>query len=496
MNTTPLTLLFTDDMKLFQHSKLFLLTLVLVASFLDACRHVDSTSVEEKTAHDYDSKVYTEWNTVFMDLDRYAKGYRPGPGPRSLGYLGLAAYEAVVSAIPENRSLEFQFAGLDIPDVEDGAEYHWPAVVNAVYGYMMPRFFPHMEIEYGALYRKIADTEEKFHRQFGEETTTEILERSESYGEAVAKAVYTWSTTDPVGHNGFLNPQPVTYVPPVGPGNWQPTYPDFSRAVFPQWGGIRTFALRDEEKLARAPLAYSENPASLFYNQATEVFHTVNFIKENGADPGAYELRWIAEFWSDDILQMTFSPPTRQIAIVNQVVEIEKLDLAGSAELYAKVGMALNDTGAAIWHSKYHYNVERPVSYIRRVVSRIFPDAANWTTILNNQPAQINGVTPAFPAYPSGHSGFGGAGSKILSSFFEYTPQHPGTYAFTDRCHENRSTTEFLGTPRRFASFKDMADENAYSRVPLGVHFRMDCVEGLRLGELAAQKVLQLPWKK
>lgn len=27
-----------------------------------------------------------------------------------------------------------------------------------------------------------------------------------------------------------------------------------------------------------------------------------------------------------------------------------------------------------------------------------------------------------------------------------------------------------------------MARENAFSRIPLGVHIRMDCAEGLRLG--------------
>jgi len=483
-------------MKIFTQTKLFLLTLILSVAFFDSCRNVDPAATELKTAHAYDSNVYVAWNTVFMDLDRYAKGYRPGPGPRALGYLGLAAYEAVVAGIPENRSLKNQFSGLDIPEIEEGVEYHWPAAVNAVYRYMMPRFFPHMETEYANLYQQIAATNERLHKQYAEETSSEILERSERFGQSVAKAVYGWSTTDLVGHNGFLNPQPTNYTPPAGPGKWQPTYPDFSRAVFPQWGGTRTFALRDDEKLCRPPLPYGESDKSLLYNQALEVFHTVNLIKENGSDPAAYEQRWIAEFWSDDILQMTFAPPTRLVAIANQVVEVEKLDLAGSAELYAKMGMALHDTGAAIWYSKYYYNVERPVSYIRRVLSRQYQEAANWTSVLNNLPAKVNGVTPAFPAYPSGHSGFGGAGGKILSSFFEFTPHHPGTYSFTDRCHENRSTAEFIGTPRRFASFKEMADENAYSRIPLGVHFRMDCSEGLRVGELAAQKVLQMPWKK
>jgi len=39
-----------------------------------------------------------------------------------------------------------------------------------------------------------------------------------------------------------------------------------------------------------------------------------------------------------------------------------------------------------------------------------------------------------------------------------------------------------LGEPRSFNSFEAMAEENAFSRIPLGVHIRMDCSEGLRLG--------------
>jgi hypothetical protein len=65
-------------------------------------------------------------------------------------------------------------------------------------------------------------------------------------------------------------------------------------------------------------------------------------------------------------------------------------------------------------------------------------------------------------------------------------------YSFTDFCHQNR--TEFIGTPRSFKSFTDMAYENGLSRIPLGVHFRMDSEEGLRLGYLAGEKVLELPW--
>jgi hypothetical protein len=59
-------------------------------------------------------------------------------------------------------------------------------------------------------------------------------------------------------------------------------------------------------------------------------------------------------------------------------------------------------------------------------------------------------------------------------------------YGMTDYCHQGRA--EFNGTPRTFGSFFEMAQENAWSRVPLGVHWRMDCEEGVRFGTEIAQK--------
>ena len=67
-------------------------------------------------------------------------------------------------------------------------------------------------------------------------------------------------------------------------------------------------------------------------------------------------------------------------------------------------------------------------------------------------------------------------------------------YTLTDRCHENR--TEFIGTPRTFYNFSDLGLEDALSRIPLGVHIRSDCVEGVRLGREFGSRVAAMPWKK
>jgi hypothetical protein len=481
-------------MKVHRQVRLLVFLAGFSAFFLPACRDAGPQPVTFPTAHDFDNTVIVRWNELFMRIDRYAAGYRPGPAPRALAYLGLSAYESCVSGLPDNRSVAHLF-GASVPKAEE-AEYYWPAAVNESYAYLMTRFFFSMENDHPDLFQEIEQLRLQLHNEFAQQTEAEVLNRSETFGRAVAQAVYDFEKTDAVGHNAFLEPVPQNYTPPQGPGLWQPTHPDYGRAMYPYWGQVRLFALRDDEKIARQPIPYSELPSSLFYSQAMEVFNTVNLIKNPaaGQEALAYEQQWIAEFWSDDLLEWTFSPPTRLVAVADQIAVSEHLDLGRAVELYAKLGIAMSDAGVAVWHSKFHYNVERPVSYIRRIVAQQHPEAAGWSTILRNPFTNLNGWTPAFPAYPSGHSGFSGAGGKILSSFFEYNDEHPGTYTFTDLCHQLR--TDFLGAPRTFHSFKDLADEDAYSRIPLGVHYRMDCSEGLRLGELAAQRVLELPWKK
>ena len=41
-----------------------------------------------------------------------------------------------------------------------------------------------------------------------------------------------------------------------------------------------------------------------------------------------------------------------------------------------------------------------------------------------------------------------------------------------------------------------MSEENAYSRIYLGVHFRMDCSEGVRMGYQVGRRVNAMQFKK
>lgn len=446
------------------------LTMVL---FVSSCKKDVEPDIQPgKTVDLYKAEVAQEWYDLFLELERYAAGYRPGPAPRALGLIGLAAYEACVSGMPGYNSLRNRYHGLQLPVADKQAEYFWPAVVHGVYSEMFPLFFTNPP---ATLDSKLKALTSRLTIELSQSAGNELFQRSFVYGKAVGKAVWDWSTTDIYGHDAYFDPfanydWAQNYKKP---GDWVPTVPGPPQPMFPHWGKVRTFAISEGLKLSKPPLPFSENPNSALYAQALEVYanHRASF-----------EGQWIAEFWSDDHVNLTFSPGSRWIAIAQQIIQHKDSDLATALEAYAKTGMALNDAAIACWHSKYYYNVERPDTYIKRVID------PNWKPSLDNPITGDIGFTPPFPSYPSGHSTMGAAGAEALASVFGYA------YGITDKCHENRN--EFLGMPRTFGSLFEMAQENAWSRVPLGVHFRMDSEEGVRHGTVIGREVNKLPWKK
>lgn len=466
---------------------LIAITLITFAGlFMTSCKEEEGQISETKLVADYDSEAALRWNTLFLEVERFSSGYRPGPAPRSLGYMGLAVYEACIKGMPDYNSLETQFSGLNIPNAAADGEYHWPSVVHGVYTTMMPLFFTE-EQNYPAGVRSdwnsmVNELSDKYIAEAG----SELFNKSFNYGQSVGLAVWDWSTTDDYGHEAYRNPfgnytTNETYdwqEHYVGPGDWQPTVPGPTSPMGPFFGKARTFANKDVDKTCLPPSAYymeySESPNSEYYSQALQVY-----TKNAALD---YPTEWIGEFWSDDFVNLTFSPGPRWIAIGNQVIENEKSNLQTAIECYAKVGLALNDAAVSCWHSKYFYNVERPDTYIKKVID------PSYKPNLYNPMTGDEGFSPPFPAYPSGHSTMGAAGAEALASVFGYA------YSMTDRCHLGR--TEFEGLPRTFPSFYEMALENAWSRVLLGVHFRMDSDEGVRFGTAIGRKVNALPWKK
>lgn len=432
-----------------------ILLVVLMPPGFQGCRPAfDSEPDEYRLA----KEVVHEWNLYFLDLERFTPGYRAPVASRTYAYVSCAAWQAALPGMKDCVALDRFCTGAGKPEPAPAA-FYLPASLNAAYAEIMRQFFPTAPAH---LLERLNLLEDELSQRLRSERQTAIYKQSAAYGKKCALAVWRWSVSDSLGHDGFLYNYDRDYTPPNCTGCWEPDISYSTPAVLPYWGRVRPFIVQPDEVVVKNPLPVDDRSGSPYYAETLEVFAI--------SQPLTKENKWIAEFWSDDIPGLTMSPAGRWVSIATQAVETARLPLPEVLEMNVKLGFAMADAIIICWDAKYHFNRERPVTAIRRLLK---PD---WYPLHDN---------PSFPSYPSGHSTLGAAAAAVLTHYLGEN------FEMTDRTHVNRR--EFNGDARTFGSFTEMARENAISRIALGVHFRMDCEEGLRIGRIVGLKVAGLP---
>jgi len=405
---------------------------------------------------DINNSIITDWNDLFLKLDRYAYGMRPNATARAIAYINLAAYETAVPQMRNLKSNSQNLDGLDIERSEAPRNFNLQLALNTCYADVLDHFMLNVA---NNVKDEIEELELVKEESLSRGERQQVIRDSRNWGAYVAQTIIAYSQTDLAAEEQILEPQPTSYIPPTGDGYWTFSA-DPERALFPYWGTARTFVITPEETTSVPPVAYSTDPSSNYFEQMQEVYDVNNAAKEE-----QNEDLWIAEFWSDDVEGLMMSPPGRQVSIANQLIKQKNVSLQESLVLFLKLGFSLNDAAVSAWADKYEHMVMRPNVFIHE-----FIDDGFQTNLFR----LVYWPNPSFPGYPSGHSCFASAAAGIFQDAFGDNTR------FTDRSHEGR--TEFQGTARTFSTFSEMAEENAYSRIPLGVHVRMDCDEGYRLG--------------
>jgi hypothetical protein len=396
--------------------------------------------------------VTLEWNKLILDLERHTAGYRPPVSARMFAYVGICAYEVAAPMFP-NPSTLLPTSYIRLAPKEP---YNTAIALNAAYAKILGYFFASTPLHQLHNWRKL---EKKLSQTACEDCDEANIKRSVAFGESVADAVWQYACSDTIGHDAYLYNYDKNYAPPICKSCWQPSAMHPMPALLPYWENVRTFLVPKNEVVCHPPLAFDETPNSPFYTEAMEVF----LAGQNRS----YDDIWIAEFWADDLPELTVTPVGRWYSIANQCFTNKNYSFQQMINTYFQLGIALNDAAVNCWAAKYHYNIQRPETYIQQHIS------SNW------QPLH---ETPSFPSYPSGHATFGAVAVEILkANLGEIT-------SFTDKTHEERP--EFRGRPRTYHSFDEMAKENAFSRLPMGVHYRMDCEEGFRMGKFIGKKVV------
>lgn len=169
------------------------------------------------------------------------------------------------------------------------------------------------------------------------------------------------------------------------------------------------------------------------------------------------------------------------------------------ARYLALINIILADCGIAAWTAKYKFKLARPVTYFRDNEPDFYSDDVynrDWTPlgapVSNGTPDGAN-MTPPFPAYPSGHAVFGGGLFTALPALLPRKTPSSDKFRFVSDEYNGLNRGP-LGEARpnapRDLTFTQAMNENARSRIFLGVHWQFDGVDGIAQGAAIAKYIL------
>ncbi|MDQ1710862.1 MAG: hypothetical protein QOE45_312 [Frankiaceae bacterium] len=230
-----------------------------------------------------------------------------------------------------------------------------------------------------------------------------------------------------------------------------------------QFRNLRPFAIDDPERYA------GSGPPALASKEYARAFEDVRTVGNAAtADPAASAT---FKYWS--LGGGTDQPPGAWLQVGGAVSAARSLSLAETARLFALESMALADTVAPTYATKYRFAAWRPDTAIHEADTdgndATAPDAT-WTA---------RGGSASSPEHWSGHSSFSAAGAAVLAGFF-----------CTDRVRFTLATDSGAGEARTYPSFSAAALEAGRSRVLGGLHFEFSNRAGLVSGVRVAYEVL------
>lgn len=413
--------------------------LILVGSLVGFLTHGQENLTKSKIIHELNDQL-TE--VIITD------GFSPPEASRIYAYANIAAYETVVHTTKSDFvSLANQLNGFS------GFIDSSPKQFDDEYLLV----FIYTEIAKELVYRShLLDHFKHSYLNSRPDLDAETKLATEKYGTIQKNELMNWISSD--GYDRLKEGK--RYIPFTGPQFWEPTPPAYLSALVPNWMQLRPLILDSvTEIVTSAPLPFDTASSSSFYKEAFEVYEQVNNLQ--GGE------REIALFWDCNPLQTKvighfnfasrqLNPAGHWVSIIKIVCNDRDLDLLESTHIYAMTCIGMFDGFILAWQEKYRSSLIRPETYINRYID------SEWQPLLE---------TPPFPEHPSAHSVISTAASVILTEFVG------DGVAFTDNTEET-----FGLSIRKFSSFKEAANEAAYSRLPGGIHYRTGITAGIETG--------------
>jgi membrane-associated phospholipid phosphatase len=377
-----------------------------------------------------DEGTCAEWMDFLIDL---IKSRRPPPprAARILGLVSVSMHDAAVASFDAKyfhlRARPASFPGA--PAVY-GLQENSPsyvserAAISTAVAMVLTQFFPLDAAAIDAKLQSALDADLDAAVHFPSD-----VDAGEDVGTAVGNLALARMAAD---HGDDAQP---TYTESGIVGRWErtpqnngttPVFPP----VLPGWGNVTCWYLASGSAVRPGPCpAYGSAGWNTDRDEVLSVFQNLTV-----------EQKAIADFWADG--PGTATPPGHWAEIAVDAGVAANLVDVRMARVLALLNTAQHDAFVACWECKYFYDVERPITTIRRDVA----GQSAWLPYIN---------TPAFPTYPSGHSTTSGAAGTVLAHLF----------------------------PASAAQLQAWAVEAKDSRLYGGIHFRFDNDTGLSVGQ-------------
>ncbi len=263
-------------------------------------------------------------------------------------------------------------------------------------------------------------------------------------------------------------------------------------ALGSKWGGVTPFTY------AKGKHPHIPGPPAL---QSAAYLAAYNQVYSEGRSDLALrkpQQAMMGVFWGYDGPQKLGTPPRLYNQVVRAISDPLNLSLADEVRLLTLINVGMADAGIACWYHKYECNFWRPVVGIREAAYGAGPSERGDTYaktagdpfwlplgLPHTNAARPAHCTPGFPAYPSGHSTFGATAFLLAAKFLGAKPEKIKFDFVSDEFNGVNRDDHGVIRPRLRRSFTlaSAIEENADSRIYLGVHWKFDATDGIKLAK-------------
>lgn len=288
-------------------------------------------------------------------------------------------------------------------------------------------------------------------------------------GSAVARAVL-----DSRADDGW-NRQNPGYALPDLPGYWQPVPPQNATATLVHYQDVTPFVVAS--RLQFMP----EAPPALNSARYAQDFNEVKRLGGATSTARTAEQTQTARLWAG--VGYSTSAPGVWYNVGRDLARARGYDGLDTARAMALLAVAMHDALLTSFSGKFIYGLWRPTTAIREAARDGNPDTEADPSFVSLVP------TPPYPSYPGNMACIGASASSVFELVFGAT-SGPLSVTWVGIGQDN--------VTRSYGSFRQLADEEAASRIYAGIHYFFDHTASIgacrALGTYVYQESMA-PWR-